>query len=358
MSKSSRRLMYAVSIVAVAAGATIAVTVRDSAVQTSLAASPTKPIALHDYAVSVFAQSTASYWNPDSLEISGDRTWLFVGYQNTTAKDGSDGKSSTVVQYDLKDGHHVQQTWSVLGHVDGLRQDPSGGNLWVLSNEDGNPHLTVIDPVRGTKTVFSMTSVNGGGGFDDIAFIASNAFISASNPANTSPNPGPAVVKATLNTATHHVDTTPVLWGNASATDVTSDQTVSLNEIDPDSLYVLPGGVLQLDNQAGSELVFIHNPGTAQQTVSRLGIGNQQDDTILPTAAKGVLFVADTSAGVIYRVQSDHFETSLYYSSAPNDSGVPGIVGTIDPTDPNGGQVSPIIIGLNSPHGEAFLARS
>src|ERR1700682_1216329 len=41
----------------------------------------------------------AVYWNPDSIEVDGDHVW--VGYQTTTAKDGSDTKTSTIVEYSL-----------------------------------------------------------------------------------------------------------------------------------------------------------------------------------------------------------------------------------------------------------------
>jgi hypothetical protein len=68
--------------------------------------------------------------------------------------------------------------------------------------------------------------------------------------------------------------------GDASATDLITNSTVKLNEIDPDSMTIDPKGDLVLVNQAGSELVFISNPGTAQQSVSRLPVGDQLDDTV------------------------------------------------------------------------------
>ena len=84
--------------------------------------------ALPGYRVTVFAKGTAAYANPDSIEIAGGN--VFVGYQNVTAKDGSDKKTSTVVEYSA-DGK-VKGTWPVIGHMDGLRMDPSSHLLWAL----------------------------------------------------------------------------------------------------------------------------------------------------------------------------------------------------------------------------------
>jgi len=92
------------------------------------------------YTVTVFAQGTSSYLNPDSIDVTDN--FVFIGYQNITAKDGTDNKSSTIVQYTL-DGK-VVQTFSVLGHCDGLRFNPDTGLLWATSNEDGNPRIVTI----------------------------------------------------------------------------------------------------------------------------------------------------------------------------------------------------------------------
>jgi hypothetical protein len=71
------------------------------------------------------------------------------------AKDGSDGKSSTLVEYSL-DGH-VRRTWSVPGHNDGLRVI-DGNQLWSLQNEDANPNLVVIDLQSGRQTLYKFPS--------------------------------------------------------------------------------------------------------------------------------------------------------------------------------------------------------
>ena len=335
------------------AAAAVAIAVGGAAAASSIGVSahstkPKLPTAPKGFSVSVFAKTTSSFWNPDSLELAGNHVW--VGYQNTTAKDGSDGLSSTVVEYSLSG--KLRATFSVLGHVDGVRVDPSTGLVWVLSNEDANPHLTTIDPVTGLTKQYAMTSVNGGGGFDDIAFLGGKAYISASNPTlnGSNVNVFPAIVSATLNNTTDSVDTITVLTSSAS-----------LNLTDPDSMYVVPAGEpragdLQLDDQADAQLVFISNPGTGSQSVTTLPIGNQMDDTIFPTSLSGTLLVSDTTKpGAIYAIKSKHWDTTQYVSSAPNDSSVIAYTGTINPAT---GVNKPLITGFSNPHGEAFIPGS
>jgi hypothetical protein len=307
---------------------------------------------LNGYDVSVFASATKDYFNPDSIIVSGKH--VFVDYQNQTSKFGTDGKFSTVVEYTL-DGD-VVHTFPVKGHSDGMRMDPSTGKLWALSNEDGNPEMTVISPSNGSSTLYQFDATVHGGGFDDIAFLGGKMYMSASNPTldGSGQNTHPAVVEVALSSDDHDVDVVRnVLMGNASATDITTSSTVTLNEVDPDSLYVTPAGDLQLDNQGGTELVFIKNPGSTTPILSRLPVGNQQDDTIFPTSHSGQLLVSDTSAGKVYSIHSEHFLTNVYYSSAPGDSGVAGFVGTMNPST---GTILPLAIGTISPHGEAFIS--
>jgi hypothetical protein len=94
------------------------------------------------------------YWNPDSIEVDGNHVW--VGYQNTTAKDGSDIKTSTIVEYSM-DGT-VIKTWPVPGHNDGLRIDPTTHLVWATSNEDGSPRLNIIDPTSGSVTPYTFAN--------------------------------------------------------------------------------------------------------------------------------------------------------------------------------------------------------
>jgi hypothetical protein len=321
-------------------------------VPTSRAASSAAPTiaALPGYTVTVFARGTAAYSNPDS--IVSDGTHVYVGYQNVTAKDGSDHKSSTVVEYTLQG--QVVRTFAALGHCDGLRIDPTTHLLWALSDEDGDPHLTTIDPVSGATQLYQFAKTPHGGGYDDMAFTHGVAFIDASNPTldKNGNNVFPALDTATLSGGS--VQLRPVLMGNASSLDITAgnNKKVTLNLIDPDSMTFDPAGALVLDNQAGMQLVFIANPGTARQSVRSLMIGDALDDTIWPSAPAGRFLISDTGANTIFALHSGSLAAGSVYGTAPSDSGVAGFVGTIDLKS---GVVVPVAIGFKSPHGMLFL---
>lgn len=312
------------------------------------AAGHQQPVAQAGYQISTFATGTAAFSHPDSLLVSGSH--VFVGYQDVTAKDGTDHKKSTIAEYTLQG--RLVRTVTVPGHTDGLRMEPAPHLLlWALSNEDGNPVLTTIDPAAGTTQLHHFPATPHGGGYDDMAFLHGMAFIDASNPTlskdgiNLFPALDTIVLRGTA------VMLTAVLKGNATATDALTNQKASINAIDPDSMTINPQGDLVLDNQAGSELLFLHNPGTAHQTIRRLTVGTQVDDTVWATAAQGRLLIADTAANVVYAVRTV-FTPGAVYAAAPNDAGVASFVGLLDLKS---GGITPIMVGLSSPHGLAFL---
>ena len=109
---------------------------------------PSGVVGLPGYDISVFAKGTKALYNPDSVEVDGQYVW--VGYQNGTNPTGTDGKTSTIVQY-TRTGRIVH-TYSVLGRCDGLRIDPKTHLVWAMENEDANPHIVVINPITGSKT--------------------------------------------------------------------------------------------------------------------------------------------------------------------------------------------------------------
>lgn len=307
-------------------------------------------VALAGYQVSLFAKGNAAYGHPDSVVYDGAH--VFVGFQNVTAKDGSDNKTSTVAEYTMQG--QVVRTVSILGHNDGLRLNPASHLLWALSDEDGNPHLTTIDPTSGATKLYRFPATPHGGGFDDLAFNHGIALIDASNPNldKNGVNVFPALDRVTLRN--DMVVLTPILMGNASATDIATHKKVPMNLIDPDSMTFDPQGNLVLDNQGGSSLVFISGVGTTQQYVSQLSIGNQVDDSVWATAAQGRLLIADTGLNTLYMMRGT-FVPGTLYAASPNDSGAASMVSTIDQVS---GLLTPVAIGFNSPHGMAFIPDS
>jgi hypothetical protein len=109
-----------------------------------------------------------------------------------------------------------------------------------------------------------------------------------------------------------------------------------------------------LVNQAGSELVFIHNPGTLAQTVTRTLVGTQLEDTIFIEPArkgkKGTFLVVDGKTNTIYSIRT-HLLQSVY-TETPDDSGVSGFFGTVDLST---GIVTPVAIGFKKATGLALF---
>jgi hypothetical protein len=304
------------------------------------------PTAAPGYTLTTFATNPTGSTQPDSIAIDGQN--VYVGYNNGVAKDGSDGKSSTIVQYTASGT--VVQTFSVPGHNDGLKVDPATHLVWALDNEDANPNLVVIDPVAATTTHYTFAATAHGGGYDDITFLGGKVFLSASNPSKN-PNTAQAVVQVTLNGTMATV--TPVLLGNATATNALTNMPVTLNLQDPDSMTADPSGDLVLTSQADNELVIIKNPGTSTQTVTLLPLTDSTsapvsvDDTLFTPGVKGTILLTD-QAGTIYQITGSAVTSGLVLSAA-QDIGQVGMLSTAT------GLFSPVITGLSSPRGLAFL---
>lgn len=301
------------------------------------------------YSISTFATGVANvYFQPDSIALLNGH--IFIGYGNGAAPDGSDGKSSTIVEY--KKNGDVVKTYTVVGHNDGLRVNPQTKQLWAMQNEDGNPNLVIIDPTTGTQTVYTFGPTPHGGGYDDIAFRRGNVFLSASNPANN-PNFAPAVVKATISGSV--VNVTEALNASAIATDIPTDSPVTLNLQDPDSMIFDQFGDLVLDSQADGELIIVHHLGYTDQSVYHLGLtlngsATQVDDTVFATATYGTILVSDRDAGpagIVYAISKNVFAPGAAYTATPNS------VGSLDFST---GVISNVATGLVSPHGMAFMA--
>ena len=323
------------------------------------------------FGISVFASSPSATQHPDSIVQMGNN--VFVGYQNAgEVKDGSvPGVTNTIVKYDLS-GNSVA-TYTVPGHNDGLLARSDLNQLWAMSNEDGNPELTIINLANSSQVTYQAT-VNPtahGGGYDDMQLINGKVYVSASNP--STPGAAPTVVALTLNANGTTFDVTPVLAGNAMATDITPKVGGSANPTfgtpvlltltDPDSEAIDTAGDLVLDSQADGKLVFIKNPG-ATQTVSVLSLTlyNDKDGAIVPVddsrwvpapGASGGLFMlfTDTGGTTVYRVDGP-FNKGDSYSAGQ------GMIMQLDPTT---GHLVPFVAGIasataiNDPHGILFV---
>lgn len=304
------------------------------------------------YQLTVFASAPSGLSAPDSIAVLGNN--VFVGYGDNHAPDGSDGKSSQIVQYAMNGS--VIKIYVVPGHNDGLKVDPATHLLWALQNEDANPNLVIIDPDSQEQRRYSFGTTLHGGGYDDIVFRGCMVYISASNPSGN-PNSGPAIVTAKL--IGNMVDVQPLLAGDATAIDIPTDASVKLNLQDPDSMTLDPLGDLVLDSQADQQLIIVSQPGSNQR-VLRLPLRYQTtagimpvevDDTAFVTSTQGFILFADKGLNQVFMLRKQAFAPGAAYTSA--DGGK--FVGTIDLTS---GLITPIVAGLSSPGGLVFVDTS
>lgn len=312
------------------------------------------PTATPGYSVSVFAAGNDKYTQPDSIAFADGH--VFIGFGGDGLPDGSDGKSSYIIEY-TTDGKEVH-VYTVLGHNDGLKRDPDTGKLYAMQNEDANPNLVIIDPITKEQSVHKFASApTHGGGYDDMVFRDHKLYLSCSNPAHN-PNTRPAIVKASIGSL---IEVSETLAGNASAIDVPTGAKVTLNLQDPDSMTLDPEGDLFLDSQADSEVIVVRHPGSLEQSVLQIPLSSpygtpQIDDTIFMPAHNGFFLVADTPANTIYAIRKEAFAPGEAYSAAvgaPNSAGVSeGFVGKLDL---DSGSLTPVVSGLESPHGMFFI---
>jgi hypothetical protein len=301
------------------------------------------------YHVTVFAQSGSGYSAPDSIAVLHHH--VFVGYGNNIAPDGTDGKSSNIVEYTLSG--EVVHVYTVVGHNDGLKVNPITHELWAMQNEDASPNLVIINPVTHAQTVYTFGPTPHGGGYDDIVFLNGAAYFSASNPANN-PNTAPAIVKATFSGGM--IDVSPFMEANVQATDVVTGQSLTLNLQDPDSMTLDPNGNILLDSQADAELLLVRHPGKPSQSVLQIPLTSpfgsaQADDTLFVPNSDGFILVSDTPANVVYVIHKGAFAPGSAYTAA-----VGGTTGFVGRLDLEWGQLTPIVTGLQSPHGMGFVS--
>jgi hypothetical protein len=306
--------------------------------------------ALPGFQVCLFASATTSMNHPDDIQVVGGNVW--IGWQNQSAKDGSTTKASTIAEYTT--GGKLLKTWNVIGHADGLHMNPATGTMWVTANEDAKPRLYLINPASSTATTITVPAPSQGGGLDDLRFVNGAAYVSASNPTLNSAglNTAPAILKVTLSGSTAQVAS--AFKANAKVSTLNPPvMPVTLNLTDPDSQTIDPQGDLVLNSQADQELIFIHAIGTSSQTAHVLSVGAQVDDTVWPTSTNGCMLVADNASGV-YSICSSIWVPGTPIVDAANDGTTISFVGTLSL---GSGQITPIIVGMNNPHGMGFIPK-
>ncbi len=288
------------------------------------------------YTSSIFATGVpVNARSPDSVTYGNGSLW--VEYSNGAASSNYSG-NSTLVQYNLSGA--VQNTYSLGGNVDGLKYNPSTGVVWALQNQDGNSQLSIISPSTGSvNTYFYPSPVSSSRGFDDVAFLGNNVYLSQTNPASAS---DAVVVKLNSSNPATPLSFSTVLTG------------AGILATDPDSLKSTPTGGLILTGEGDGALTFITNPGTVSQTASsvKLSGGNgatigSPDDAIYATAASGTFYVTDSSTNTVYAIAASGLaaNTSLFVS-------VGNMFGSVDPAT---GIVTPILTGTGL-HGAEFVA--
>lgn len=326
------------------------------------------------YSITVFATAPGSLRPDDLLQLGSS---IFAVYQDNninpdgTLAAGVTSAQAVVVQYDLSG--NVQHTYNVPGHPDGIMAYDSN-TVWVSSNEDANAELTVINVGAGTLRTYTddvaPNQLAHGGGLDDMKLVNGVVYASASNPTTSGPVTGTTYsTDASGATAQYGVSTSPAVYSltlNANGTTfhatptfssgVTANMgggTTTLNMTDPDSMAIDPNGNLVVDSQQDSELVTVSNIGKANQSISVVPLtlyGNPWpvDDTrwSLPSGASFML-VSDNKAQLIYRIDAKSgFPASTAYSAGQ---------GTVVQTDTKSGFLTPIFVGMNTPHGLIFV---
>ena len=272
---------------------------------------------------------------PDSVTYGNNSLW--VEYGNGAPATNYTG-SGTIVQYSMTGA--VQNSYTIDGSVDGLKYNPNTGLVWALQNQDANSQLSIINPA--TKAVTSYTygglyNTTTGRGFDDVAFIGNNVYMSLSNPALAS---DPVLVKLDNSTPSSPVTQTSIL------------NLGSLLLTDPDSLKSTPTGGLVETGEGDHALTFINNPGQASQTATSLhlvaaagtSIG-RPDDSSFASATSGTFYLTDTGANSVISISATGLTSTSLFVNVGNE------FGSVDTTT---GIVTPIITGT-SLHGLEFV---
>jgi hypothetical protein len=302
------------------------------------------PLAASTINVSTFATgSGVNATGPDSISVGNGSLW--AAFTNGSASDGSKG-SSTIVQYALNGT--VLNQYSIPGSVDGLRINPNG-MVWALQNQDANSAVTIIDPVAHTTTPLSYALTSSTQGYDDAAFTNGQTFLSYTNPVFST---DPTIVR--LTNSTSPLSVTPVLLMGATGMNLADGNVEPTIQTDTDSLILGPNGSLVLTSGSDGTLTFVSNPGAVNQSVSFLQLLSAGsavsglDDSAYATASSGIFYLADTQNNRILAIQVSGLTVGSLYASV-------GSLNAVASVDLSTGNLTPLVSGLNAPHGLAFV---
>jgi hypothetical protein len=276
------------------------------------------------------SKGKASVFQPDDLTKLGSH--IFIDFQNNVGPQGetmSGVSDSTIVEFSSA-GSKVRQ-WDVAGHADGIAADPASGRVIVTTNEDGNPHLFVINPANSQATQYHVPSLPHHGGLDAISFWHGMMLISASAPGTTGKAPPqasyPAVYVVTLNASTHAASMHGLFGDEASAKQANSGKTATthLALTDPDSSEVVPsyaprfGGHFMLTSQGDGEQIFVATTLGKQLSVLKLSQAGS-DDTAWPSGSSGTLYITDNGTDLIWKVTGPFKRGAEFVAASPCDA--------------------------------------
>jgi predicted secreted protein len=305
--------------------------------------------------VKTFAAAPNGDSAPDSITTADGS--FFVEYGNGVDTTGAGG-SSTIIQYD-KSGN-IEHTYTIAGSVDGLKLNPTTGQIWALQNQDGNSTITLIDPKSHTVTgPLSFVNPSPTSGYDDVVFKGSKVYLSYSNP-----NGAGAPVLVQLLNGDHPSSpllTSTILSDGATGFDTVTGKIETVPLSDPDSMKLAANGDLILTSGNDGTIIDVHNAGTAGQTVSFTNIKGVTknnaglDDVIKPSATAGTFYLTDTASNKVYSFHATGLNVNDYYASV-------GSLKAFGQVDPTTGVFTPLVTAANasdisfaSPHGVVFV---
>ncbi len=295
----------------------------------------------------VFATAPKGTSGPDSITIGAGSVW--VSYAGGTTADGAEPSgNSTVVRYSMAGA--VQNTYSIKGSVDGLKFNPTDGMVWALQNQDANSSLSIIDPATNAVTAKTYAVVSKTQGYDDVVFRDKDVFLSYTNPAK----PDDVTVQKVV-PGSSPIQVVTVITAGTPGTNMASGAGGMVPKIaDPDSLKLSPAGDLVQTSGDRDTLVFIADPGEPGQKISYLPLkGPKQakvsglDDSLFVTASNGKLFLTDTGSNRVMSIDLTGVATGSLIASVASLKAL-GLINL------KTGLVTPLVTGLNGPHGLAF----